>query len=83
MSDRMLDAIIFVESPPEIELRDGLFFLRFQFGTSAQIERVMLPSTFAKFMWRGQQALALFRSGANVVQLGPKVPDEEIPAAHG
>jgi len=77
-----LDAIVYVQDPPEIEIRDGLVFMRFQFGGMV-FDRCMLPSTFAKFMWRGDQALRMFRNGANVVELKTKVPDEELPAAHG
>jgi len=77
-----LEASFYVDEPPEIEYRDGLFFVATTIG-GMRFERVMLPSTFAKSVWRSQQALALFRGGANVVELKSKVADEELPAAHG
>jgi hypothetical protein len=76
-----LDAIFFVEEPPEIELRDGLFRLSTCIG-GYRFERVMLPSTFARAVWRAEQALALFRNGKNVVELKAKVPPEELAASH-
>jgi hypothetical protein len=77
-----LEAVFYVEDPPEIEFRDGLFHLATTIG-GMRFERVMLPHVFAKSIWRGEQALRLFRSGANVVELRAKVPDEDCPAAHG
>lgn len=71
-----------IEEPPEFELRDGLFYVRQTIGDETY-ERVMRPSTFARLVWRGEQALALFRSGANVVEIKAKVPPEKFPASHG
>jgi hypothetical protein len=76
-----LDACFFVEEPPEIELRDGLFYLTTVIG-NYRFERVMRPHTFARALWRGEQALSAFRSGSNVVQFGPKAPPEEVAAGH-
>jgi hypothetical protein len=76
-----LDAVFFVGEPPDIEYRDGLFYLRTQVG-EYRFERVMQPSTFARAVWRAEQALALFRQGANVVELKAKVDPEEVAAEH-
>ena len=73
------EASYFVDEPPEIVLRDGLFHIRQNIGGEC-FERVMLPSTFARAVWRAEQALALFRNGANVVELKAKVEPEELPA---
>jgi hypothetical protein len=72
---RNLEATFFVDEPPEIEFRDGLFRVVTEVG-GERFERVMQPSTFARSVWRAEQALALFRNGANVVELKAKVPDE-------
>jgi hypothetical protein len=76
-----LDASFFVDEPPDIELRDGLFFIIQTVG-NYRFERVMRPSTFARAVWRGEQALSAFRSGSNVVEFKAKVPPEEIAAEH-
>lgn len=61
-------ACFFVDEPPEIEFRDGLFHVIYAAGEKT-IERVMLPSVFARTIWRGEQALATFRKGAEVVEI--------------
>jgi hypothetical protein len=66
-----VEATFFVDEPPEFEYRDGLFRVVVMVG-GQRIERVMQPSTFARSVWRAEQALALFRSGANVAKFGPK-----------
>jgi len=77
-----LDASFYVDEPPEIEYRDGLFFIVQMVG-GYRFERVMRPNTLARTVWRFEQALALFRRGDNVIELKSKVADEELPAAHG
>lgn len=72
---RSLEASFFVSEPPEISFVGGLFHVVENVG-GERIERVYQPSTFARAIWRAEQALALFRHGANVVQIGAKVPDE-------
>lgn len=76
-----LEASFFVAEPPEIELRDGLFHIVQTVG-EYRFERVMQPSTFAKTVWRGEQALASFRSGGNVVKFGRKVATDEAANGH-
>ena len=71
----------YVEEPPEIEYRDGLFHV-IQIIGDHRYERVMLPHVFAKALWRAEQALSQFRSGANVVELRAKVPPEDASIAH-
>jgi hypothetical protein len=75
------EACFFVEEPPEIELRDGLFYV-VQCVGDYRFERVMRPSTFARAVWRCEQALSAFRSGSNIVEFKAKVADEDIAAAH-
>ena len=77
-----LDACFFVDEPPEIEFRDGLFRIVQTIGRY-RFERVMSPHVFSKAVWRGEQALALFRNGAEVIELKAKVPPEEPDAIHG
>lgn len=77
-----LDGSFFVEEPPEVFLRDGLFHVVQNIG-GERFERVMLPSTFARTLWRCEQALALFRNGAEVVELRAKVaPEEAVLGGH-
>jgi hypothetical protein len=71
----------FVDEPPDFELVDGLFVVSLVVDGKCH-KRVMRPSTFARAVWRAEQALAAFRSGSNVVKFGAKVPDEDIAAAH-
>jgi hypothetical protein len=75
-----LEISFFVSEPPEITYRDGLFFVAANIG-GERIERVFTPHAFARAVWRAEQALALFRSGQNVVEFGPKVRRED--AANG
>lgn len=75
-----LEAVFYVEEPPEIELRGGMFHVSQIIG-GMRFERVMLPHVFAVSIWRAEQALALFRKGANVVELRAKAPDEDLPVA--
>jgi hypothetical protein len=77
-----LDACFFVDEPPEIEFRDGMFRITQRVGNYS-FERAMSPHVFAKTVWRGEQALALFRSGAKVVQLKGKVdPVDDVLGSH-
>ena len=61
------DATIFIEQPPEIEFREGLFFVTDRIGELV-IRRCFTPHTFMKMVRRGQKAAAEFHS-ASVVRL--------------
>jgi len=61
-----LDASFYVEEPPEVEYRDGLFFIVQMVG-GYRFERVMRPATFARTVWKFEQALSQFRGNAKVI----------------
>lgn len=46
MSFQAVDAIIYVEGPPEIDFRGGMFHIIQRLSPTCCIERVMRPSTF-------------------------------------
>lgn len=61
-----VEAIFYVEEPPEVEFRGGMFYVTQTVG-GYRFVRVMQPSTLLKAARRFQQAANLFSRGASVI----------------
>jgi hypothetical protein len=60
---RNLDAVMFVDEPPEFEYRDGMFFIRQRISETCIIERVMRPSIFMQSIARAAAVAREHRLG--------------------
>jgi len=64
-----LDAIFYVEKPPRVEFRDGMFRICFDIGKRASFELAMSPNTFLKMRRASGKVADEFHEGARVVSL--------------
>jgi hypothetical protein len=80
MSLPSLDAVFFVDQPPEFEYRDGLFHLVTTVG-QYRFERVMRPHVFMLALRRAAEAARKHRMGGAVVIPFEREDDSEDAAA--
>jgi hypothetical protein len=73
MAAHDLDAVFFVQSSPEIELREGMFYVCYEIGRSARFEVVLPPHVFLKALKRATLVAGEFhRDSAEVLAFHPK-----------
>ena len=76
-----LDARFFVEEPPDIEYRDGLFFVCQTIG-DYRFERVMRPGVYmAALKHAADVAGEHFKGGAEVISLAKRL-EERAASGH-
>jgi hypothetical protein len=61
---RNLDAVVFVDEPPEFTYEHGLFHIRQQISETTFIERVMRPAVFMQTIARAVEAARKHRLGS-------------------
>jgi hypothetical protein len=80
MPFRSLEACFYVQEPPEIEYRDGMFHLTTVVG-EYRFERVMRPHVFMLALRRAAEAARKHRMGGAVVIPFEREDDSEDAAA--
>lgn len=75
-----LDATFFVEKPPLIEYRDGLFHVQYDIGTNHRFEVVLTRNVYyAAFAKAARVARESNVCGAEIIQfrVGPLIEDDD------
>lgn len=62
MPIRDLDVIFYIQKPPAIEFRDGMFHLCYEVGRKATFEIVMPPKAFMEARMLGSEVLAQWQA---------------------
>lgn len=70
MPARDFEGVFYIQQPPEIILRDGMFHICFKVSNRAQLEFVMSPNTYLKARRSGTSAIDEFHEkGRNVATI--------------
>lgn len=83
MPFRSLNVAAFVEEPPEITYREGLFHVVQRYSDDCVIERVMSPAVFMLALKRAADAASLhFKSGAEVFSFAQAIAEKAARERH-